>query len=120
MRAILVTLMTVCLLGCTNTTKVPDDILSKRKMEGILWDMIQAERFNALFQIKDSASTNIELEKFKLYEQVFAIHKTSKDDFIKSYKYYLSRPDMAKVILDSMTAKAERLKAESYRAVPLK
>lgn len=120
MRAIVVILMTVCFLGCTNTTKVPDDILSKNKMEVILWDMIQAERFNALFQIKDSASTNIVLEKFKLYEQVFAIHKTSKDDFIKSYKYYLGRPDMAKVILDSMTAKAERLKAASYRPVPLK
>ena len=120
MRVILVSLMTVCLIGCTNTTKVPDDILPGKKMEVILWDMIQAERFNALFQIKDSASTNIVLEKFKLYEQVFAIHKTSRDEFIKSYKYYLGRPDMAKVIMDSMTAKAERLKADNYRAVPLK
>ena len=120
MRAIVVTLMTVCCLGCTNTTKVPDDILSKNKMEVILWDMIQAERFNALFQIKDSASQNILLERFKLYEQVFAIHKTSKEDFIKSYKYYLSRPDIAKVIFDSMTVKAERRKAESYKRVPVK
>ena len=120
MRIIGIILLTIFLTGCTNTTKVPDDIISKRKMEVILWDMIQAERFNALFQIKDSASKNIELEKFKLYDQVFAMHKTSKDDFIKSYKYYLSRPDMAKVILDSMTAKAERLKADNYRRVPIK
>ncbi|HKH62502.1 MAG TPA: DUF4296 domain-containing protein [Flavitalea sp.] len=120
MKVIVITMMTIFLSGCTNTTKVPNDILSKKKMEVILWDMIQADRFNALFQLKDSASKNIELEKFKLYEQVFAIHKTSKDDFIKSYKYYLSRPDMAKVMFDSMTAKAERLKADNYRPVPLK
>ena len=120
MKAIVIVMVTIFLTGCTNTTKVPDDILPRKKMEVILWDMIQADRFNALFQIKDSASKNIELEKFKLYEQVFAIHKTSKDDFIKSYKYYLSRPDMAKVMFDSMTAKAERLKADNYRPVPLK
>ena len=120
MKAIFSVIVTIFLTGCTNTTKVPDDILPRKKMEVILWDMIQADRFNALFQIKDSASKNIELEKFKLYEQVFAIHKTSKDDFIKSYKYYLSRPDMAKVMFDSMTAKAERLKADNYRPVPLK
>ncbi|HET9277018.1 MAG TPA: DUF4296 domain-containing protein [Flavitalea sp.] len=120
MKAIVVVMVTIFLTGCTNTTKVPDDILPRKKMEVILWDMIQADRFNALFQLKDSASKNVELEKFKLYEQVFAIHKTSKDDFIKSYKYYLSRPDMAKVMFDSMTAKAERLKADNYRPVPLK
>ena len=113
-------LMIFFLIGCTNTTKVPGNVLSMNKMEVILWDMIQAERFNALFQIKDSASKNIALEKFKLYEQVFVIHKTSKDEFIKSYKYYLGRPDLSKVMFDSITAKAERLKAETYRPVPLK
>ena len=120
MKVFVTGMITIFLAGCTNTTQVPGDILSKNKMEVILWDMLQAERFNSLFQIKDSASKNIELEKFKLYEQVFAIHKTSKDEFIKSYKYYLSRPDMAKVMFDSITAKAERLKADNYRPVPTK
>ena len=120
MKLFVLVLTTIFFSGCTNTTKVPKDILPKKKMEVILWDMIQADRFNALFQVKDSASKNVQLEKFKLYEQVFAIHKTSKEDFIKSYKYYLSRPDMAKVMFDSMTAKAERMKADNYRPVPLK
>src|SRR5687768_8943172 len=120
MKVIILFLMTFLMVACTNTAKVPEGIIPKKKMEVILWDIIQAERFNALFQIKDSASQNILLERFKLYEQVFAIHKTSKEDFIKSYKYYLSRPDIAKVIFDSMTVKAERRKAESYKRVPVK
>jgi hypothetical protein len=120
MRVIIPALMTFLIFGCTNTNKVPEDILSKKKMEVVLWDIIQAERFNVLFQFKDSASKNILLERFKLYEQVFALHKVSKDDFVKSYKYYLSRPDMAKVIFDSITVKAERQKAATYKPAPFK
>ena len=120
MKVVVFMLMTSILFGCTNTTKVPDDILSKTKMEVVLWDIIQAERFSSLYLLKDSAKRNVQLEKFKLYHQVFALHKVSKDDFIKSYKYYLGRPDMAKIIVDSMAAKAERKREDSYKAVPLK
>ncbi len=120
MRVLPWILMTSILFGCTNTTKVPNDILPKAKMEVVLWDIIQAERFSSLYVLKDSAKRNVHLEKFKLYHQVFALHKVSKDDFIKSYKYYLGRPDMAKVIVDSMAAKAERQREASYKAVPLK
>lgn len=89
-------------------------------MQIVLWDIIQAERFSVLFLLKDSAKMNVQLEKFKLYEQVFAIHKISKDDFIKSYKYYLSRPDISKVIFDSIAVKAERQKLDNYKLTPVK
>lgn len=114
MKVVVLALMAFIVFGCTNTTKVPKDILPKKKMEVVLWDIIQAERFSVLFLLKDSASKNVQLEKFKLYDQVFKLHKVSKEDFIESYKYYLSRPDMAKIIVDSIAAKAERQKAESY------
>jgi len=120
MKVVILTLMTFIIFGCTNTTKVPKDVLPKKKMEVLLWDIIQAERFSVLFLVKDSASKDVQLEKFKLYDQVFNLHKVSKDDFIKSYKYYLSRPDMAKVIIDSIAAKADKQKADSYKAAPLK
>jgi len=120
MKVVVLTLMTFIFWGCTNTTKVPEDILPKKKMEIVLWDVIQAERFSALYLLKDSASRNVQLEKFKLYDQVFKLHKVSKDDFIKSYKYYLGRPDMAKIIIDSISAKAERQRVDSYKAAPAK
>ncbi len=120
MKVVSFIMMTFILFGCTNTTKVPDDILPKTKMELVLWDIIQAERFSSLYLLKDSAKRSVQLEKFKLYHQVFDLHKVSKDDFIKSYKYYLGRPDLAKVIADSMSAKAERQREASYKAVPVK
>ena len=89
-------------------------------MELVLWDIIQAERFSALFILKDSSTKNVELERFKLYDQVFSMHKVSREKFVESYKYYLRRPDIAKVIFDSMAVKAERQKSNNYRSDTLK
>ena len=102
-------------IACTNTTKTPTSVISKQKMEAVLWDLIQADRFSTLFLARDSAEVNISLENIKLYQQVFQVHKISKDDFIKSYKFYLSRPDITKVIFDSIAVKAERQRADIYK-----
>lgn len=102
-------------LSCTNTSKIPKDIIPKQKMEVILWDLIQADRFGASFLIKDSTK-NLHLENVKMYQQVFQIHKISKEEFTKSYKFYLSRPDITKVIFDSIAVKAERQRASLYQS----
>lgn len=115
MKRTLFACFVLCIMGCTDTSKIPKDVLPKNKMEKVLWDILQAERFSALFLIKDSASLNVEMEKLKLYDHVFALHKVSRDDFMKSYKYYLSRPDIAKVIFDSMSVKAERKKNDRFK-----
>lgn len=120
MKFLTFVLATFMFFGCTNTTKIPKGVLPKSTMEVVLWDIIQAERFSAIHQLKDSSKRDIQLEKFKLYDQVFAIHKVEKDDFIKSYRFYLGRPDMAKIIIDSMSAKAERQREASYKPVQAK
>ena len=89
-------------------------------MQVVLWDIIQAERFSAMFLLRDSSTKNIQLEKFKLYDQIFSLHKVSQEDFIKSYKYYLSRPDLAKEVFDSISAKADRQREDSYKTPPVK
>jgi Domain of unknown function (DUF4296) len=116
MRITLLTVITILFFSCTNTTKVPKDVLPKKKMERVLWDIIQAERFSYLYLQKDSTLRNVQLQKFKFYDQIFAMHKVSKDDFVSSYKYYLSRPDLAKPIFDSIAARAERQKSINYKA----
>jgi hypothetical protein len=115
MRLVLLFFLVVFLLSCTNTTKTPPGIIAKQKMELILWDLIQADRFSTLFLARDSAKVNINLENIKLYQQIFDIHKISKDDFIKSYEFYLGRPDITKVIFDSIAVKAERQRANIYK-----
>jgi hypothetical protein len=104
----------IVLNGCSNKDSAPGDIISKEKMEAVLWDIVQAERFTATYLTKDS-SKNIQLENFKLYDQIFSIHQVKKDEFIKSYEFYLSRPDIARVLFDSLAARANRVREDMYK-----
>lgn len=104
------------LFACTNTSKIPQGIIPKQKMEVILWDLIQADRFGALVLMTDSTKKDIDLENMKLYQQVFRTHNVTKEEFKISYKFYLSRPDITKVIFDSIAVKAERQRAGLYRS----
>jgi len=113
-------LLLVCLIvivsfgiGCTDKDKIPKGVLPKEKMEKVLWDMIQAERFRETF-IRDS-SKDLKAETFKLYAQVFEVHKVSKDEFIKSYKFYMSRPDIAREMFDSLATRANRRREDLYK-----
>lgn len=104
----------VCfLVCCTDKDKIPAGVLNQDKMEKVLWDMIQAERYRETF-VRDS-SKDLKAETFTLYAQVFAIHKISKDEFIKSYKFYMSRPDIARGMFDSLATKASRRREEMYK-----
>ena len=105
------------LVSCTDKDKIPAGVLPKDKMEKVLWDMIQAERYRDTY-VRDS-SLDLKKETFKLYAQVFEIHQVSKDEFIKSYKFYMSRPDIARVMFDSLATRANRRREELYKPKPL-
>lgn len=102
--------------ACTNRSKIPSDVMEQEKMEAVMWDMIQADRFSTQFLERDStAKKNIRIENLMLYERVFQLHKISREEFIRSFNFYLSRPDLNKVIYDTMTARAERRRSELYK-----
>jgi hypothetical protein len=106
-----------CLISCTDKDKIPAGVLPKNKMQKVLWDVLQAERFRESF-IRDS-SKDLKAETFKLYAQVFEIHKVTKDEFVKSYKFYMSRPDIARDMFDSLATQANRRREEMYKPKPL-
>lgn len=106
-----------CLISCTDKDKIPAGVLPKDKMQKVLWDVIQAERYRETF-IKDS-SKDLKAETFKLYAQVFEIHKVTKEEFAKSYKFYMSRPDIARDMFDSLATQANRRREEMYKPKPL-
>ena len=70
-------------------------------MQSVLWDMLRVDQFVVTYVAKDTG-LNKKQESIKLYEQVFRIHKTSKEKFQKSLDFYQNRPDLLKVILDSI------------------
>jgi hypothetical protein len=83
-------------------------------MENILWDMIQADQFSAMYLVKDSAHLNIKTENLRLYQEVFRLHQVSREDFRKSFQYYQDRPDLIKTVFDSLLSRGNRLRTESY------
>lgn len=87
--------------GCIQKNKVPKNILAQQEMTRVMWDLIKADEYVYNQATKDS-SINKKQESIKLYEQVFRIHGTSKEKFEESLAFYKNRPDLLKVVMDSL------------------
>jgi hypothetical protein len=111
MRIAIFVISVFVLIACSSSP-VPNGIIPPHKMKEIVFDLIQADEFINSFAVKDT-TVNIKTRRITLYEQVFAIHRTSKDDFYKSYRYYQQHPDKNKVLFDSLYAVANRKKIEA-------
>jgi len=80
--------------------------------------MIQADQFSKQFLLKDSAKKNVHEETMQMYSQVFQIHHITKEEFQKSYQFYVSRPDILKLMFDSLSAQGNRRMQEVYQPSP--
>jgi Domain of unknown function (DUF4296) len=110
----------VLLVSCGNKNALPEGILKPVKMRAVLWDVLRADVFTYDFITKDTAKKP-EVENVKLQQQIFSIHKTTRDVFYKSYEFYKSRPALMQPILDSIINKATNekySKASSVTAPP--
>jgi hypothetical protein len=117
MTRIIAGLLAVMLLaagGCSDKNSVPSGILPHEKMEALMWDVIQAEQYSSAYLLKDSARIDLKLENLRLYDEVFRLHQVSRDEFRKSYQYYMGRADRAQTLFDSLLARGNRLRTESY------
>ena len=100
--------------GCSDKDKTPSGIIPRDQMEKVLWDMIEADQYATTYIVKDSAHSDVKLETMKLYQQVFQLHKISREDFSKSYQYYQSHPEVTRDMFDSLLARGNRLRSEYY------
>ena len=101
-------------VACSEGSKVPAGIIPQDKMQAILWDMLQADRFATQF-LNDSLKRALDIQRFAQYHTVFAIHNIEKKEFFESFNYYLSRPDITRTIFDSLTQHANRLRPTLYQ-----
>lgn len=97
----------VCSAAVVACNKKPDKILSPKEMQAVLWDVLQADAFTSQYQGKDS-SKNLPRENAMLQLKIFAMHKTDRKTFYKSYSYYKAHSDLLKNMLDSMVGKANK------------
>jgi len=114
----LVVISLLILAGCSSDSDVPKGIIGKDDMGKILWDLMQADQFSLQYMIKDSAKINVKKETIKLYQEVFQVHHVSKDEFQKSFQFYIAHPEITKVMFDSLSARANRQRGEVYRHTP--
>jgi Domain of unknown function (DUF4296) len=117
MKTLLFLFWLFILQACTRNSTIPGDIIQPGNMETILWQLMQSDEYANTITIKDS-SKNSGAERIKLYQQVFDLNKTSKAMFKKSYEYYLSHPDITKIMFDSIAARATRQKGDAYKQKP--
>ncbi|MBI1341383.1 MAG: DUF4296 domain-containing protein [Terrimonas sp.] len=114
----LIFLAFLMIFSCTNRKKVPSGILQQEAIKNIMWDLARADQFVSEFVSKDSA-LDPKQERLRLYGEVFALHKTTKEKFEKSVSFYESRPDLLKIVMDSLNAKGRRAEQESYKPKPI-
>lgn len=122
----LISLCCWILAACNNKDRIPAHILSRQKMQAVLWDLMRADQFLGDFVLNKDSSVNRDTSSIRIYRQVFALHGITKNEFRESFRFYNDHPALMKVIMDSISAKREigrpalQVKPDSVVAVPVK
>lgn len=111
MRIFLFFLLAIFFSACVRNDKIPKGIIAQNEMRKLMWDLMRADAYIADFVMKDS-TRNQKAESAILYEQVFTIHSTTPDIFKRSLAFYQTRPDLLKVITDSL--RSDEKNAQEY------
>ncbi len=77
-----------------------------------MWDLMRADAYVSDFIMKDSTRDK-KAESAIFYEKVFALHSTNQEAFNKSMAFYESRPDLLKIITDSL--RSDEKKVQTYQ-----
>ncbi|HKC37893.1 MAG TPA: DUF4296 domain-containing protein, partial [Chitinophagaceae bacterium] len=104
-------LLSTVVFGCVRNNKIPKEIIRQNEMRKIMWDLMRADAYVADFIMKDS-TCDWKAESAILYEKIFDIHSTTRETFKKSLAFYESRPDLLKVIADSL--RSDENKTQQY------
>ena len=110
------------LAACQSATSVPKNIIKLNVMKSLLWDVAQAESYANAYVAADTTK-KLKTETLVIYQKIFALYQTTKEDFETSMKYYETHPAKHQILLDSLVQYASRMK-EKYQqmkyASPLK
>ena len=103
MRYLIIICTLFFLIACSGNDKIPGDVLNPKKMTEVLTDVLTADA--VVNEEKNHDSTvNVNSLSPAYYQQVFTLHKISREDFFRSYDYYLNHPGLLGAVLDSANA----------------
>lgn len=109
-------LLLVFLLACSGKNNLPSGVLGHEEMQEVVWDMIQADQYYREYTEKDSLTKNVKQERYKLYEEVFKIHKISRATFDKSFAFYTTHPQLMRDVFDSLSIEGNRKLQNFYKS----
>jgi hypothetical protein len=118
MRIVLPVLFAVLLIACGKRNQLPNGIIARDKMETLLWDMIRADDFVKEYIVNKDSTLNDTTESIKMYERVFQLNKTTKEEFTRSFKYYQSHTSLLKQVLDSLNVRGQKESEDISRPKP--
>ena len=102
-QIVLIGWMLLMLMACSDNRRIPSNIMQPEKFQAVLTDVLLADGLSLERSFKDTA-IKITDENAKYFLKVFELHAVSKNDFMKSYNFYLQRPDLLRVITDSISS----------------
>jgi hypothetical protein len=108
-------LLFICVMAaCSSGDSIPNNVLSPEKMQPVLFDVLRAQELANIKYGPDTTALNTNMPV--MLQQVFEIHKITKDDFYNSFAYYEAHPDKNKELFDSLGAYTDRAKQSMYKA----
>lgn len=91
----------IFLYACTNEASVPDGVLPPQQMAAVLYDAIRADELTDLRVLQDSTFRTFG-KRTALYDTVLRLHNLAKERFNASLAFYQGRPDLLKIVLDTL------------------
>lgn len=114
MKQCLLCFSVICfLIACTTEDKkIPKEIMPVDKMKIVVWDMLQAGNYATTLKEKD---TSIKKINTAYMAEVLKLHNISKDEFFKSFDFYVAHPQLNKELFDSLNAYGQRRRTDLYK-----
>ncbi len=94
-------------ISCSDKSNIPEGVLSPKKMQAVLTDILVVDVLNNDRILKDSA-LKLPVENASYFLKIFQLHNITRNEFNKSYNFYLKRPDLLKIITDSVSSDISR------------
>lgn len=104
--SLICSLLLLQLYGCKGKDEIPARMLPPARMQKVMWEIFQADYYTEQFVRTDSLR-NAKLENAQMQERIFKRHGTSRKQYQESYAFYSDRPDLMKVLMDSLTLAGE-------------
>jgi hypothetical protein len=115
-RQIIFCLLVFFGLSCSDADQLPKGVLGAKKMGDVMTDIALAESYIENYYEK-KANGPRDSAIGREVDKVLAMHEVSQETFRQSYQFYKSRPDIFRVILDTVFAENQRYQDKLHRKI---